>query len=379
MVRKTTEQFIEKARAVHGDRYDYSKVVYVASQSNIEIVCKKHGSFWQTPNTHTKGSGCSKCAYALVGRGRKRQKLAGVIEDFKAVHGDRYDYSKVIYVKATTKVEIVCKDHGSFWQTPPNHKSGNGCPKCTHRNNALISALSLDKALENFRKTHGDRYDYSKVVYVNSWTKVEIVCEEHGSFWQRPASHKRGQGCIKCGYKTVSEKNGSSLEQTIKDFKKVHEDRYDYSRVVYVSSTTKVEIICKDHGSFWQTPSDHKRSTGCPKCSTGKSERLFGECLKELGHKASKIRPEWLRNPKTGYPLELDFYIPELKIAFEIQGRQHYEPLDFWGGEEAFQGVRERDQQKRNQCFMVGVTLYEYDLRKGKDRESMMDYLNSIL
>ena len=447
--RLTTEQFIEKARAVHGDKYDYSKVVYVGSKSKVEIVCKKHGSFLQTSSDHTstRGSGCPKCGKELrlknirktqdqileifkkvhgdhydysrvVYRGnenvkieigcpkhgfflqsahnhkkghgcnkcgeissglKKRQKLAGVIEEFKRVHGDRYDYSRVEYVSSHTKVELVCKEHGSFWQTPANHKGGTGCPSCRSKYFSETRSFSLDEAVENWRKAHGDRYDYSKVVYVNAMTKVEIICKEHGSFWQRPESHKRGQGCIKCGYKSISEKKNTGLEQTIKDFKEVHGDRYDYSKVVYDKATTKVEIICEEHGSFWQAPSIHKRGHGCPKCLNNQSENLFGECLEELGYKASKQRPKWLRNPKTGYPLELDYYIPELKIAFEVQGRQHYKAIDHWGGVENFQQVQERDQQKRTLCFMKGVTLYEYDLRLGKDKESMMTYLTKIL
>lgn len=309
----------------------------------------------------------------------KRLTTEQFIEKARAVHGDKYGYSKVVYVRNTDKIEIVCKEHGSFWQRPNNHLSGWGCIKCGARKQGTGKLLTLDETIKAFKKTHGDRYDYSKVVYITTKHKVEIGCEAHGSFWQRPNKHKSGAGCPTCANILIKLKNRDTLEQTVDGFKKIHGDRYDYSKVVYVNATTKVEIVCKEHGSFWQLPNSHKSGSGCPKCSNRKSERWFGECLEELGYKASKERPEWLRNPKTGFKLELDYYIPELKIAFEVQGLQHYKSIDYWGGEEAFEIRQERDQQKRNLCFMKGVTLYEYDLRLGRDKESMMAYLTKIL
>ena len=206
---------------------------------------------------------------------------------------------------------------------------------------------------------------------------IPIYCKScEDVFTQNINDHYRGSGCPQCA---------GNIKRTKEDWvelgRKVHGDRYDYSQVVIRGKYDKVLVRCRACDmTFPVIPYHHFKGnvTGCPNCAKGKSERLFGECLKELGYKASKIRPKWLRNPKTGYPLELDFYIPELKIAFEVQGRQHYEPVDFWGGEEAFQGVRERDQQKRNQCFMMGVILYEYDLRDGRDKAGMLHFLAEL-
>ena len=440
--RLTTEQFIERARAVHGDKYDYSKSVYVDSKSKIEIVCKKCGSFWQTPNTHSSGSGCFKCG-VVAGRSKLRKSRDTVIQDFRDTHGDKYDYSRVVYKNNLKKVEIGCEIHGFFWQSPNTHRAGHGCPKCGRDRRRELTLKPLDKVLQDFKKAHGDRYDYSRMVYEASYKKIEIGCKEHGFFWQTPITHASGSGCPKCsknyaktlegvlaefkkahgdrydysrfvvyhkmtytieiGCKihgffrqtifthrnghgcpkcgTENSKKGrlKTLEEIIEEFKKAHGDLYDYSRVTYVNCATEVEIGCKKHGFFWQKPSGHKRGKGCQTCVANKSERLFGVCLEELGYDARKIKPKWLRNPKTGYPLELDFYIPELKIAFEVQGLQHYEPVDHWGGEEAFEIRQERDQQKRNLCFMFGVTLYEYDLRLGKDKEPMVAFLKEVL
>ena len=135
-----------------------------------------------------------------------------------------------------------------------------------------INKLCEDLILE-FKKIHGDKYDYDKVNYINSKTKVEIICSEHGSFLQRPMDHKNGTGCPECGkLKAVRVKNN-----IIEDFVKIHKDTYDYSKVQYINNRTNVEIICKKHGSFFQRPLSHRAGSGCPNCkiSKGKWSRIF--------------------------------------------------------------------------------------------------------
>ena len=135
--------FIEKARQIHNDKYDYSKVNYVNSRTKVCIICPEHGEFWQTPHNHLKGYGCAEC-------GKKKSHLPKITtEDFiaksKEIHGNKYDYSKVCYKTSDTKVCIICAEHGEFWQTPSNHMNGSGCPKCANekRKNALIKDTKL--------------------------------------------------------------------------------------------------------------------------------------------------------------------------------------------------------------------------------------------
>ena len=124
-----------------------------------------------------------------------RLPISEVIENFQKVHGDRYDYSKVEYVNGTTKVVIICKEHGEFLQTPRGHRQGSNCPKCKIK----VPLYNNEKIILEFQKVHGDRYDYSKVEYVNNKTKVIIICKEHGEFLQNTPHHSRGRGCHKCG------------------------------------------------------------------------------------------------------------------------------------------------------------------------------------
>ena len=122
--RLTAKEFVTKARKVHGRRYAYSQVDYVNSRTPVLIVCRKHGAFPQSPNSHLNGHGCLTCA------GTKQSNTAEFIEKAIGVHGLRYDYSLVNYVEALSKVEIVCPTHGAFFQRPANHLIGQGCPAC---------------------------------------------------------------------------------------------------------------------------------------------------------------------------------------------------------------------------------------------------------
>ena len=186
---------------------------------------------------------------------------SSVIEKFKEVHGGKYDYSLVNYVTAHCKVQIICEIHGLFEQTPNSHRKNRGCPKCVGR------GLTTNEIVCEFEKVHGKRYDYSLVKYISALRKVKIKCRIHGTFLQTSVAHRNNQGCPTCG-KTSSEMSRRlSQDRMLGMFKDVHGITYDYSKVVYTTSKVKVDIICKIHGVFTQTPSNHKRGVGCPKCN----------------------------------------------------------------------------------------------------------------
>ena len=125
--RKSNDEFIGEAQLIHHNRYDYSKLEYVNNKTKVCIICPDHGEFWQIPSDHLNGKGCPQCA------GNLRYNKDTFVEKAKHIHNDRYDYSKVEYVNAHTKVCIICPEHGEFWQTPNNHLNGNGCPLCKNR------------------------------------------------------------------------------------------------------------------------------------------------------------------------------------------------------------------------------------------------------
>lgn len=194
------------------------------------------------------------------------------IEKIKLIHGDKYDYSMVEYVNTCTKVIIVCKEHGDFSQTPSNHLMGKGCIKCSYKNASLRNLSTTTEFVKKSQIKHGNKYDYSKVEYVNNKTKVIITCKEHGDFEQKPAQHLSGCGCQTCG------KINSRLAQTddkndfIEKAREIHGDEYDYSNVKYINCKTKITITCKEHGDFKQTPHHHLMGSGCMKCGIKKTQ-----------------------------------------------------------------------------------------------------------
>ena len=136
----------------------------------------------------------------------KKLTLSEVIDKFREVHGDFYDYSKFEYINARTKGIIICPNHGEFEQKSDDHKNGRGCPRCAFEKNSTNRTLSKDVVIQQFRDKHDDFYDYSKFIYVNAITKGIIICPIHGEFLQRSSDHKRGKGCAKCAHVASSKR-----------------------------------------------------------------------------------------------------------------------------------------------------------------------------
>ena len=129
MHRLTTEEFISRARRVHGNKYDYALVKYSVIHIPVKIICREHGEFEQRPHNHLSGHGCNTCGQ-LATANAKRSNTEQFIVKAKRVHGDKYDYSLVRYQTGVLPVKIVCPVHGEFEQTPHGHLLGRGCRKC---------------------------------------------------------------------------------------------------------------------------------------------------------------------------------------------------------------------------------------------------------
>ena len=344
-----TEEFIKKAKGIHGDKYNYTKVNYIDCNTKVCIICPEHGEFWQSPRCHLRGRGCSLCS--------KNKKLTTeeFIKRSREIHGDKYDYSKVNYVNNHTKVCIICPEHGEFWQKPISHLNGHGCVKCYTKDCADRFSLTTKEFIKKAKDIHGDKYDYSKVNYVNSYTKVCIICPEHGEFWQDPHTHLSGYGCKECSkeYRSIIQSRG--VDWFIEKARKVHCDKYDYSKVKYVNKDTKVCIICPKHGEFWQSPKSHLEGYGCSICGSSHLELQVFKLLKENGYTFEVEKTfDWLKNINNLY---LDFYIPNIKIAIECQGKQHFISSDFYGGEKTLNEIKERDLLKRKLCDKNGIKI----------------------
>ena len=189
-----TQIFIEKARNIHGDKYDYSKVEYKNNRTKVCIICPIHGEFWQRPFSHINlRQGCIHCG------GKYKKTNKEFIEKARNIHGDKYDYSKVEYKNNKTKVCIICPIHGEFWQTPTNHLSGKGCQKCAREKITDASRLKFNEFIVRANKIHNNKYEYIPKDIKNEKEKIDIKCPTHGIFSQEIDSHLHGHGCPKCG------------------------------------------------------------------------------------------------------------------------------------------------------------------------------------
>lgn len=256
MRKLTTQEFINRARTVHGDRYGYAFSVYQSAHDKVSIHCPEHGMFDQSPNQHIRGNCCPGCS------GNKKHTVSSFIQKANSIHGDKYDYSKIHYVNTQTKLTIICPEHGYFDQSPGHHLDGCGCPECgslTIKNKLVSNKHSF---IEKAKLVHSDLYDYSHVEYTGNKSKVVIVCSKHGCFEQTPASHLSGYGCHDCGG-TKKHTTQSFIEKS----RKIHSHKYDYSKVVYKNNSERVIITCPEHGDFEQTPSSHLSGNNCPGCA----------------------------------------------------------------------------------------------------------------
>lgn len=188
---------------------------------------------------------------------------------FNETHNNKYDYTKSIFTGSRNKIEIICPEHGSFWQTPYSHVIGTGCALCGQKAAGNSLRGSTNTFLKNAKEKHNNFYSYLKVKYVHSRTKVTITCPVHGDFEQAPHSHLRGHGCNKCALFNNKDIRRSTKEKFILKATAINKDLYDYSKVVYTHTENPVNIICKIHGEFQQTPHDHiTKKAGCPSCAT---------------------------------------------------------------------------------------------------------------
>ena len=301
-----SEDFIEKAKKIHGDEYDYSNVNYVNNSTKIKIICDKHGEFLKRPTHHiNRAQGCPKCSNKRFGLSQ-RKTTDEFIKEAQLIHGDKYDYSKVNYESNKSKIKVICSKHGEFEQIPDNHLKGKGCKYCGGTTK-LDTKLFVIKA----KKVHGGKYNYTNVIYENAKTPISIICPKHGEFNILPNNHLcKEQGCLRCLGRIFD------TNSFINKAKKIHGGKYDYSKVTFINMNTPIDVICNVHGLVSQTPIYHLNNFGCKKCSNSTSllEIEITTFLNSLNIKYEQNNRSILNGK------EIDIYIPSKKIGIEING-----------------------------------------------------------
>ena len=298
--RKTIEQFVSEAQAIHNSFYDYSKVKYKDTHTKVLIIDPEFGEFWQTPDNHLSGQGSPERQKHTL-RKLFSMSLVDFIKAAQKVHNDLYDYSKVEYVNNATKVLIIDPEFGEFWQTPAIHLKGSGHPARGSLKANKSRRKTTYKFIQEAKVVHGDLYDYSKVDYETSHKKVLIVDPQYGEFWQTPRHHLNGQGHSLRGRLATMEKQRDTLEGFVNKAEATHGDLYDYSKVNYTNTKTKILIVDPEYGEFWQTPNSHIQGTGHPKRGIELASRIRTKTQKDFLHEIRLIHGELYDYSKSKY------------------------------------------------------------------------------
>jgi Zn finger protein HypA/HybF involved in hydrogenase expression len=446
----TKDEFIEKAKSIHGDKYNYDDVIYINSRIKIKIWCNIHNEhFLQQPNVHiNQKCGCPKCGREIsviktneifnlnghIHRDNRKLTKETFIEKAKKLHGDKYLYDDILYLNNKTNIKIYCTIHNEhFEQTPKSHIKNNpsGCPKCSIFNRSIKVRLSDEEFILKINDKYGtDTFGFDKLIYVNYLTPVTLYCNKHNEYFnQTPkALLTRNTNCTLCG----SENRNYLLTYTNEEFinmsKDLHgKDTYSYDKTFYTKSINKVILFCIKHNEYFNiTPKYHLTLSkgGCPKCANENYHRITEDTIIERSKnihgkntfrydKINYIKLEddiklfcnkheiyfdvnserhitqnqgcplcspisigedkinkFLIKEKIGYIkqktfegckdkklLKFDFYLPKYNICIEFDGKQHYEPIEFFGGKEGFIEIQKRDIIKNEYCKNNNIEL----------------------
>ncbi|MGY8635818.1 hypothetical protein RAD15_25435 [Bradyrhizobium sp. 14AA] len=263
--RSSIATFIEKAKAVHRGKYDYSSTVYRTSNDDVEIICPTHGLFSQNPNNHLRGKGCRKCG-EIVLSSLFRKESDVYLAEIQAAHGSRLDYSLANYKSAYSPVTLICSTHGPITK-PARDWLKHGCFQCGVNTRAQNRRFSTQKFIQLARERHGDKYSYELSRYTGIAEKLTISCRLHGTFRQTAATHLKGSGCRQCAIDEALFTPRLTQQEFIDRCIAVHDGFYDYSTTAYQRTHDQIEIICPLHGSFSQLASNHVRGHGCRRCA----------------------------------------------------------------------------------------------------------------
>jgi hypothetical protein len=370
MKKLTTEEFIKKAKSVHGNKYGYDKSRYINNHTKIEIycyTCKEY--FWQTPQGHLRGMGCSKCGW-----GQLRFNLSEFISRAILIHGDKDNYNETDYFNNHSKVRIFCNKHKYFFSIQPSNylsKNHHRCPKCGKENRAINRTSNTEEFIKKSKLLFGENvFGYDRTNYINSRRKLELFCNKHKYyFWIKPNSNLSGSGCPKCGKDKCHNNKRLTLEEFIEKAKKVHGDRYIYDKFIYIKSIIMGWIGCKIHGYFQQTPHYHLKGGGCPICNSSKGNLEVEKQLKSMNIKY--IREYHFKDCKYKHTLPFDFYLPEENICIEYDGEFHFKLIKIKNvsEERMILGLKQtqfHDQIKNKYCVdnnikLIRIPYWDFD------------------
>lgn len=302
---------------------------------------------------------CWSCLLRIFGYTIKSGGVSVSVEIFiqqcRIVHGEVFDYSRVMFKTVTEKIWIGCPTHNDFFQQEARaHRQGNGCNQCSK-----AYQKNTEKFIAEAQKIHGDTYKYDLVVYIAGTINVMIGCKiaDHGYFEQAPHSHLQGRGCNVCGRARTTAASTKDLAHFLQKARKRQGDYYDYSKVDYKLCDKNVIIICKTcNTEFEQTPDNHYGGKGCSRCKMSRLERDIDITLSYQRIIASIcVKFEGLIGTKK--QLSYDRAIPHANLLIEADGIQHMKASDWSGGRPGYEKQLRHDNLKDEWVIKNGLIL----------------------
>lgn len=363
------EEIISKFNEKHNYKYLYSKFEYFGYKSKSIIICKIHGEFFQSPSKHIMGQGCKLC--------NNKYSIEEIKEKLYKIHGNNYEFifddqiidtrskiqikchhginkilirnlfqgqgcisckgkkwteidlrnklleihKNIIYPNGFLKnkiLSVTCNVHGNFDIKKDRHLNGQGCPKCSKRkkyDNEFFIACVNEKI---------SNLIYDKCKFTSFKKKVIVTCKKHGDFKSYPSYLLNGNGCSLCR----NENNSLSKEFFLSECIKKHPE-IDHSLVEYKGVNSDIKLICKIHGIFEQKAGFYLNiSKGCKYCKETKGEKKIRIFLEK---NMINFKQQYKQ-----FGFRFDFYLPDLNIYIEFNGKQHYQPVKFFGGIETY-------------------------------------------
>lgn len=340
----TKQEFLDRAHDTHGYKYEYLNLKdKILSNDTIEMLYNNI-LYKQKVVKHI-----------LLGRCPEKNTPLKTTEEFlidaKNKWGDKYNYSLVEYKGANKKIKIIY-DGTIFEQEAISH---------------LKYAPELNMNQEYFihkaKKIWKDEFDYSLVEYKNCKEKVKIIFNKTKEiFEQSPERHllSKPENLFKI----------NSTKKFIIESNIIHDNKFSYDKTNYINTKTKVIITCPIHGDFNQIPNSHLNGNGCSLCNESKGEKKINKFLTE--NNILFERQKKFEDCKNIFCLPFDFYIPSLRICIEFDGIQHYKPLDFFGGQEAFEKTKINDNIKNDYCEDNYINLIRIRYDKIEDIEYIL-------
>lgn len=303
------------------------------------------------------------------------------LEDFtkkaRKVYGDRYDLTAVNFTTMNAKINLVCATHGPFTQRASHFLNGISCGKCGRDEGGKKRRLELAQFLAKIPESQKQKYDLLRVQYQSYENQITIVCRKHGEFPILPGDFIRGRGCRKCWYETYADNKRLDTEAFIQRARATHGDLYDYSQVVYIDYLTEVIIVCLQHGKFDKKPDYHIQGAGCPSCHASRGEEVIKRILDD--NMLEYIRQKTFPKCKYKRLLKFDFYLPDLEVLIEFDGKQHDGAIEYFGGETALEETRKKDQIKDNFAAKTGRIMWRIKHNENIEErmEALFDFLQS--